>query len=611
MGAKSSSDRMHFGRAVHMLRDDLLRRVSQKSIADGEQAALITINVPWSWTARKLLNLLFQYPGGLTLVIFQSELEKQWASEDSRRDLGRSKQYTSLASLTASRPAVESMVFECTTISLTYSLCFLKRLFRITDSRSIVKRNSGGKKDGVHPQRLLPTEFMVPILSLDSKFDQEFLEENFSNNLKDITLHGIETGVGYNIILKILSIEAPEPASGVGRQLKQTILLSDSIHCRAKLILWDRQTALATLIRKNDSIAIRLPFLSALSIADPDIIQMEYGSVTSIFLIPVDASKEVEAMASLATQAHSNSAAWTDMPRDENGMTDFEWYPEPLDLQKLPFGAYNITLLGTIILVFNNDTEIASNRAQTRHGIRIANDTGICDITLWSESAVTASKLEVGHLVLLERLATYKDERNHIHVIGSPEHGTVIRSVSQCYGALSSPAISAQSSIQQIISATSGLFYCFAIISGWPLGHSYEGTSLVHSDCRKPVIDLDDMPFCSMCSNYVESTEYAFDMKVQLDDGTGTLDCILRDAAAVEALQSSTTALQFAALSPDLRADILNDAVGMHVLCAITVYKQGKLVFYRIDQIDTKPNIMLQIKTISEDIKGFPRVIRH
>ncbi|KAJ1344517.1 hypothetical protein BSLG_000041 [Batrachochytrium salamandrivorans] len=464
MGAKSSSDRMHFGRAVHMLRDDLLRRVSQKSIADGEQAALITINVPWSWTARKLLNLLFQYPGGLTLVIFQSELEKQWASEDSRRDLGRSKQYTSLASLTASRPAVESMVFECTTISLTYSLCFLKRLFRITDSRSIVKRNSGGKKDGVHPQRLLPTEFMVPILSLDSKFDQEFLEENFSNNLKDITLHGIETGVGYNIILKILSIEAPEPASGVGRQLKQTILLIS--------------VAETISITQNDSIAIRLPFLSALSIADPDIIQMEYGSVTSIFLIPVDASKEVEAMASLATQAHSNSAAWTDMPRDEN------------------------------------DTEIASNRAQTRHGIRIANDTGICDITLWSESAVTASKLEVGHLVLLERLATYKDERNHIHVIGSPEHGTVIRSVSQCYGALSSPAISAQSSIQQIISATSD------------------------SDCRKPVIDLDDMPFCSMCSNYVESTEYAFDMKVQLDDGTGTLDCILRDAAAVEALQS-------------------------------------------------------------------------
>ncbi|KAJ8331694.1 hypothetical protein QVD99_001946 [Batrachochytrium dendrobatidis] len=637
---KQDTGRMHFGKVIHTYRDDLLRRLSQNSIMNGSKAALSIANVPWSWIACKLLDLLFQYPGGLTQVIMQSELEKQWSAESARCGLSHTKQYISISLLRDSKPANEFMAFECTLAEWSmdnetalfkffvpdstmlmlmylhhryyffmdpiYS-CFLKeRVFRITNTRSIVKRTSLTKKDHLHPHCLLPTEYMVPILSAENEMDAQFLKQQFPDLFEDTTLDDIQSGVEYSFFGKIVSIDAPEPTTIAGRQTKQVITISDAMHYRGRLILWDNQTVLTSLMRKNDSIAIRMPYLSFEAVAETGVLQMEYGSATCIFLIPADVTKEVEAMTSLATQAHSNSAIWADMPRDENGMTDLEWYPEPLDFSNLPAEAYNITLLGTIVFILDNDTEIASSRAQTRHGVRIKNKTGICDVTLWSECATAASKLEVGHVVLFERLATYRNETGHLFVIGSPEHNSQIRNVSKCFGILSSPAISSQSSIQQISQATHGLFYCFAVISGWPCSQSFESTSLVHTSCRKPVMELDDMPFCSRCSNYVDSTEYAFNMTIRLDDGTGSLTCLLLDATATKVLQSRTTVLHFAALSPDMRTDILSDIVGTHVLCAITVYTQANQVYFRVDEIDIKPNIMWQIKHLSNQIQHLP-----
>ncbi|KAI8917999.1 hypothetical protein BC831DRAFT_133045 [Entophlyctis helioformis] len=581
--------------------------------------------------ARRLLDLLCQYPGGLTRAIIESELAKHWSIDGSQHSLGRSKKYTALESLSDTKLATQSMVFEAALVR-THTLdgtdtwmfsfesrfamdmfvhrkfYFLQdpmfkgflqnRVFRITQTKSILNLPALLRSDHAVAHRLLPTDMLVPLLSLDSPADCEFLETHFNMFLGDMTVEGIQSGTDYRIVFKITSIGDAHDTMLNGRHSKRIVNMQDATGRRGRLVLWDTQLALTTLMRKGDSVAIWRPFVSSQSVADPDMVDMEYGTGTVLFLIPADATKEVELMATLPTQMHRKPGTHIEYPRDEDGRADLEWYLEQLDLEQLPPNSYNVTLFGMVTAMFPNDPAISSNRVQERCGIRIQSPTGVCDVTLWSTAAVAASALDIGHVVLLEQLATYSDADGRVVVIGSPEHGTKVGNVTACMGIMTSPSMFCSTPISAIRQARCGLFYTHCIVAGWPHADDIDKpfTQSVHTLCRKPVMDLDDMSFCGGCSSYVDAVERVLSLTVRLDDGEHVIDAHIQDGAAMDLLWGRTTPTQFTNLPRYAQKDILHSVEGMAVLCAVTVFTNNGQTVCRVDKVDIKPNVVVQIQ---------------
>eukprot|EP00842_Homolaphlyctis_polyrhiza_P003747 jgi/Hompol1/4373/HPOL_003514-RA len=196
---------MDFCAAVERMRELLSQHLTKQSSTkpgDRLQSARLLASIPWSWTSRRLIDLLQQYPGGLTLAIMHSELTKLWLAESSQHRLGRSKQYTSLANLSDTKLAMPSMVFEATLVRRQFTGS------EITQTRSIVGLATMIARDWNAAHRLLPTELMVPILSLESALDREFLESHFHMHLDQINQSTIEAQVPIYVKVKEAEIMA-------------------------------------------------------------------------------------------------------------------------------------------------------------------------------------------------------------------------------------------------------------------------------------------------------------------------------------------------------------------------------------------------------------------
>lgn len=242
----------------------------------GESSVKLECNIPWAWVAAQILDLVLEYPGGVTDMIVCAGLEERWRDKVSNRrefghgssledSRGSATKFTRLSSLSVHDLAVPSMIFQvrfvkcfnlkprssnegnaktlmfrftdygqeteatngktdtgngCESNALFLDMLlhsrfkflahenmkpFLEdaqRVFRITQTKSVIHLPSviGGDMERGH--RLLPTEVMVPVLDVKSRFDTDMLQETFTGLLCD--LYGDEVVHSGRFILKVL-----------------------------------------------------------------------------------------------------------------------------------------------------------------------------------------------------------------------------------------------------------------------------------------------------------------------------------------------------------------------------------------------------------------------
>ncbi|KAJ3055714.1 hypothetical protein HK097_009599 [Rhizophlyctis rosea] len=166
-----------------------------------------------SWVAQRILSLVAQYPSGLTEAILYSELELQWddCSVEFRR--GVSRKFELLDSVTDGKLIGLDAVFEVTITASSLLPRTHTRIFTLADESS--KRTvdmylhqkfyfltQGPLVDLLNQRsirltgtrsvttnsitRLLPTEYIIYLLSSKNKNDLDFLQGHFTSILADL-----------------------------------------------------------------------------------------------------------------------------------------------------------------------------------------------------------------------------------------------------------------------------------------------------------------------------------------------------------------------------------------------------------------------------------------
>ncbi|KAL9541135.1 hypothetical protein MBANPS3_009291 [Mucor bainieri] len=263
-----------------------------------------------------------------------------------------------------------------------------------------------------------PTEQLLIMLD---RTDKEFVLREFPGRIRDIGARS-----NYRFWLKIIHVEVSvhitptpnlNPTEESKSQRTDIFLVDMSSDCvPVVLSLYDKQTKLASIFRRNDYIGLHQPALKQ-STGSQEFV-LEYASDTAIFLMPEKEAQEASlAKVNLTTLASQDDAfSYTDpkkdiAERDEEGYLDCSNYTQRIYIQDLVHRMLNVTLLGKVVGLannnpFNKQKDGGTVQKMDRYAIRLTDSTDTMDITLWEEAGHDSRRLRVGQYVLLDHLAT-------------------------------------------------------------------------------------------------------------------------------------------------------------------------------------------------------------
>ncbi|KAI8909946.1 hypothetical protein DFJ77DRAFT_512833 [Powellomyces hirtus] len=595
--------KMDFEKAIEIS----LQHLKQRDVQRNQHKGTVQITqqrVPqWSWVAKKLVCLLAEYPSGLTKSIINAELEMQW--DDARGQLrkGSTKKYRTLDSLSDGKSISPDSMFEAPVVDvkmlpgtrtciLTLACCdsarslemylhqkycfvaedlsldFLShRQVRITGARSVTTP--------IGKTRLLPTEHMV--FMLNELQDRQFLVERFMDSLSHLIRFENDGTLQLGVLVKVIRIEHARPACTNGRFKRLDVHVSDASGKEACLILWDEQIGLASLFAKNDSLAMWRPYTAGnwayKQNVGQDVVTMECGSQTVIFCVPLD-NAESDPPAS-ATQNGNTFASTMDVTQ----------YSDRMMISEIASRMIDVTLFGRVVEVVGNDPFQMDGVKSDRYGVRIADSSGQCDVTLWDDLGRSAiGSLSCGDWLLITkaavepglRMETVGSRRKKYTVLARAEIGTVVWNVTAMVGFIASPHLRKINTLAAAAREAHDSFYFRGIISAWKKGP--EGRLIPYAVDRLK----------SWATFPVDYPRTAF----VVDDSTGRGVMEVKGFVASELIGISPS--EFLRISATEQLDVLDALLGRHVEgCAVMTTKR-KTQSYRLATVAAvSPSVQL------------------
>ncbi|KAI9098600.1 hypothetical protein DFS34DRAFT_79113 [Phlyctochytrium arcticum] len=609
---------MYFTEAV----DRVQRRLQKKETHRSQRRKLsnkagdetsINNEITWNWVAANLLQLVAQYPSGLTEAIILSELEGQNTQEERQYSrAGSGRKLNNLDALTDGKIVPPEAVFE-TCVSKVYTLpgastpvltltaveggrsvdMYLHQKFwSLREEPGILKQNRILRMTGTRcvttPTggiRLLPSEYMAYVLSEKNDMDQQFLKKHFDQRLVDIVA-GQECGGG--VLVKVQNIGTVQPGRHFGHVKRLEIEVNDTtVEENVSFYLWDEQIGLASLFQKGDLIAMWRPFVTINKYTgllnggtDATSTMLEYGTQTVLFVIPMDPAKERALMSS-----HGGYSSDQKIPRDSQGILDYQNFPERIAKNHLVPKMINVSLFGKVVKLARNPNSLA----QIIHdscGIRLLDPLSgeNIDVTLWDEASRNILNTTfAGDWIFLENVATTENvnariasgakmgqTQQQVEVIGKPKLGTRVWNVSTAAGFLSSPFLHTEISLADAIDTHMDTFMVRATISDWKDFYDNEAPDIIdlHSLCDRPVHRTPQGTYeCTWCKEEVVDRRPAMNFQVTLDDSTEYLDVEVGYKFGEAILGLSVSEYSF--LDEEGRLDMMDCINGEEIECIV------------------------------------------
>ncbi|KAI8874997.1 hypothetical protein K501DRAFT_203510, partial [Backusella circina FSU 941] len=475
-----------------------------------------------------------------------------------------------------------------------------------------------------------PTQYLIIVLNQQ---DKPFIKANFHDRIgKDTPPHRLWLKVIYVEHYEHDSPNASLNASQEGLKNRRTDLFLNDMSSDAEpilLSLFDEQTLMASMIKRNDYIALYDPKLSTRmtesQMQQADIV-FEFTSDTVIFLMPEkeaqDAGLAKVDLASVVLEEEESMERGISNPkkvitqRDEEGFMDCTSYSDRIYINQLQHNMINVALLGRIVAVADNNPFMKDNEKMNRYAMKIADATGVVDITLWEAAGHDSRALLPGQYVLLSRLSTsnkYKTSKGTTwYVNGSAACGTKVYNVSTLSSLLSSSSFRVFSTIYDAKKKKRDHFQAEVMITGWELHIKSSDPRFVLSDeytqiqdsadliqddfsnCLRPVDARDKIncKFCG-CSIHQQDKVEVFRHKpdtsdVIANDWQGWIEWRLDDgsdwcrASGGEELLLRTAPRRFMDMSHEAQVSLLDSVVGNQIICSLSV---SCIVNYTLNQL--------------------------
>ncbi|CAO3645878.1 unnamed protein product [Cunninghamella echinulata] len=328
-------------------------------------------------------------------------------------------------------------------------------------------------------------------------------------------------------------------------------------------------------------------------------------------------------------QRQKNQEENTFLYRDDEGIIDCSYYTSKLRVRQLEASMINITLYGRVIAKANNNPYQKNLKWMDRYAIRIEDETGKLDITLWEQTGRYAKKIQIGQCILITGLTTTIQHKTDKGVTwftnGSHICGTTIYNVSELDCSLVSTCFRSLTPLNDI--QGEGNWHTEAMIVGWEI-HTFDPMepiknasnnvdphicisdyiiTLAHNDCLLPINEDFKCNYC--CKERQENaTTYIYRprqklgtnisnqlgwIEWRLDNGFGILNVY-----GFEMLFLNCTAEQFKAISNETQIKLLNQVIGQRYLFSLScINSRG----YHIDKcIPFKPNMNEYFKLLNE-----------
>ncbi|CEP10548.1 hypothetical protein [Parasitella parasitica] len=456
----------------------------------GRSAMVEATKIPWSWVAVSIAKVLSEYPTGLTDTVLLSILELMWEKTFIKRYKGFEKM-TDEAKNRELDIYMHPKFNEWLTYSNENRQFFTNRKIRMIcppkANAPILNKYKDTSIARRHRVALIPpTELLLIMLDRN---DKAFVQQELPHRIKDIS-----KSTTFRLWLKIIHVEViihttPTPSLDPTEESKSQrtdIFLVDMSSDSAPVVLslYDKQTKLASIFRRSDYIGLYKPMVKR---GPSQEVVFEYASDTVIFLMPEKEAQEASlAKINLTTLPSQDDAfSYATDPkkdiaeRDEEGFLDCSSYTQRIYVHDLVHRMLNVTLLGRVVGLANNNpyikqTEGGTGQKMDRYAIRIADPTGRMDITLWEDAGRDSRKLRVGQYVLLDHLVTSDrheaaDKTVVWYVNGSVVCGTKIYNVSTLNCLISSTKFRSIVPLWHAKENQSDLFQAEGMIVGWEL----------------------------------------------------------------------------------------------------------------------------------------------
>ncbi|KAG1177172.1 hypothetical protein G6F70_002868 [Rhizopus microsporus] len=579
-------------------------------------------NIPWSWVAIHVAKMLIEYPTGLTNVVLLAMLEVQWEKAFLRKFKGFDSDFGTIQAVYDSISS-ETFLLEITvvdwepipaanTFRLTVTDDHIRQMdlmmhpkftFWISNNNFFKNRKlrmicppkaNMPVQDANLPRRtrialIPPTDLLLIMLT---QSDKAFVEGHFTK-IKDV--HSLSD---YNVWLKIIHVEEHKHEGKKKTDVYLADMSSDTLP--VILTLFDEQTQLASIFRRNDYMGLYRPqYVNAgPQPMNPSGTVLYYSNDTVIFLMP-ESEAQAAGLAktnlssyiqSQGTVNSSNSTKKEILQRDEEGFIDCSNYIPRIYVSDLVHCMLNVTLLGKVVGLAKNNPFYKDGKRMDRYALRIADTTGTMDITLWEEAGHDSRKLRVGQYVLLEQLATsdiqLSDLQKVWYVNGSVICGTKVYNISTITSLLTSSSFRMPMPLWYAKESKSDHFQIEATIVGWKL-HTFINRQKVTHDSNQSQ-DLDTIPTqytmcllplssrtleCEFCG-YPVNNETIHVFRPRSSDAS-------EDKGWIEWILDDGTSTCHAFGGEEIH--MLNDLIGMSVLCSLTDTNSSGC--YRIEQV--------------------------
>ncbi|KAI8910827.1 hypothetical protein EDD86DRAFT_203702 [Gorgonomyces haynaldii] len=392
--------------------------------------------ISWNWTAKHLLDLARQYPGGLTEAIIECELIK-------RTEQAPKKQFRTLEALYVKRETptlFDPFETHCTgymsatgshlqgppslqledvdvqvnmmahTKFLEYLAWFKDRTMRFTHCQWL-------PEDPI--KTLLPTENLVIVLDPSNEQDQQLLGTHFTSQFEDAVPEQ-----DHNFVARVVKIE--QVVRDNGHEYVQVNVV-DGMAQSGLIIFWNNHTHITKLFSVGDSLALWHPLI----VRTQQQVMMEHTHKTVVFVMPMEQD--------LAPSQTGLAAQYRAHP---TGLYDMAYVTKRLQIKDLVQGALHVSFFGCVV---------HCERHMNRLGLRLADSTGICDIYFEGDADV-----DLGHVVFVENLASFGEKW-----IGHKDLSSSIWNVTMSQGIPHTQCLSHLSFLKEI---SQGLYYCKAMV---------------------------------------------------------------------------------------------------------------------------------------------------
>ncbi|OBZ90800.1 hypothetical protein A0J61_01156 [Choanephora cucurbitarum] len=674
-------------------------------------AANEATDIPWSWIAVNIAETLSAYPTGLTDSALLSILEMKWEKAFVKRLKGFDKDFNTIQAVYDCNSS-ETFILAVKTKSWSYIaaancyqivvgddsgpreldiymhpkfsqwICYPDDPHFFTDRmiRMICPPKANTPINSRHSEVTLsrryrvalipPTELLLIMLD---KSDKQFVQKEFPDKIK--TMH---TQV-IRLWLKVIHVEMAAQtmtSNAIGKENKlqktEIFLVDMSSDCTpVVLTLYDHQTQLASIFKRNDYIGLHNPTLVKKPLRDDEIV-FEYSSETVIFLMPEKEAQEAglaklnltSMIVSESSHLDSESLKKELIERDEEGFMDCSKHLTRIHVHHLTYCMLNVTLMGKVIGLANNNPFYknkgqAEQQRMDRYALRIADSTGTIDITLWEDAGRSSRKLRIGQYILLDNLVTSDphmvNNKQIWYVNGSAVCGTRIFNISTLTCLLSSASFRSITPLWHAKETKVDHFQVEGIIVGWELYQKRNNkeqlilsdeytqlssntlpkvdfldyslgdriTTLAHSSCLLPKSSRNELE-CKFCGSLIgNEVIHIFRPKPSMTDTSnensseawiewrlddGTSNCKFYGG---EETLLNITAHHFKLMSHQSQIRLLNSAIGMPIICSISGNGTST---YRLSQMSfvepTQQECRDMIEMIENKTQHFPYIMK-